>query len=213
MPRPHHQMPRPHHQWPRRLLRMLEEIHLMPRRSHQAPRDLGLKNRHVAREPSRDPGLPSQAFGPRLGQTRPGRDWRCLLRQPVVPTSRLSLPSGRALSRALRTSRAGRLMTSPAGRRCPDRAPSRTIVEQPCRLAPLAGSALGEGAGSAEFVAEAEANPHELLAETPPRAIRTQAKLLQKRDQSRLIGTLRVHQHSRSQLAGRPRTRSSHYRV
>jgi hypothetical protein len=78
-------------------------------------------------------------------------------------------------------------MASPAGPWGPDRAPSRTIVEQPCRLTPLSGPAAGEGAGSTVFVGEAVGDPHELLAEAAPRATRTLAKLLHMRDHSRLI--------------------------
>jgi hypothetical protein len=127
-----------------------------------------------------------QASLPRPGRTWPVRSWRCLLRQALVPTFKLSLPNRRALEHAMRTSRSGCLVTSPTGQRDPSRAPSRLIVEQICRPTPWPSRTTGEGAGCAQLTPEGLAGPLELLATATPRVSRPLARLLQRRDHSRL---------------------------
>ena len=105
----------------------------------------------------------------------------------------------------MRTSRPGRLVTSPAEQRDPSRAPSRLIVKQNRRSTPRPSLAVGVGSGCAELTPEGLADPHELLATAAPRVSRPLARLLQRRDHSRLTCT---HQ---ERLSGLSRTRSSQH--
>ncbi len=112
----------------------------------------------------------------------------------------------------MRTSRPGRLVTSPAEQRVPSRAPSRLIVEQTCRSTPGPRPTANEGSGCAELTSEGLADPHEPLATAAPRVSRPLAKLLQRRDHRRLTCTPleRLSRKSRTRSSQQPSVATKH---